>query len=183
MDGGIPEPDSSELSKETNEPPAVNGETLKNETPVVLESTESCKADTAMQKSSQEDTTEVTVTGDKMTRKSKPSVDSVRTNTGTPLTKNKEPEPEAIQTEPEGTSVENSAEGTPTAVEAVKPKVKTKKKVLNSNKSEDTSKENSQNSGGAADVIESSLKAPDKSNLEESSSLKSRRSSVENRSR
>jgi hypothetical protein len=33
---GIPEPVSSEISKETNEPPAVNGETLKNETPVVL---------------------------------------------------------------------------------------------------------------------------------------------------
>jgi hypothetical protein len=36
MDVEIPEPVSSEISKETNEPPAVNGETLRNETPVVL---------------------------------------------------------------------------------------------------------------------------------------------------
>jgi hypothetical protein len=36
MDVEIPEPFSSEISKETNEPPAVDGETLRNETPVVL---------------------------------------------------------------------------------------------------------------------------------------------------
>jgi hypothetical protein len=36
MDIGIPKRVSSEISKETNEPPAVNGETVKNETPVVL---------------------------------------------------------------------------------------------------------------------------------------------------
>jgi hypothetical protein len=160
------------------------------------ESTESCKADTATQKTSQKDPTKVTVAGDKMTRKSvkgstkksKPSVDSIPTNTETPLTKDKEPVPEATQTGAEGTSVEKHAEETPTAaqlpisesnktkegtdqppVDVVKPKVKKKKKVLN-NKSEDTSKENSQNSAGGVDVIESSLKATDKSNLEKSSS-------------
>lgn len=36
MDIEIPEPVSSEISKETNELPAVNGETLRNETPVIL---------------------------------------------------------------------------------------------------------------------------------------------------
>jgi hypothetical protein len=36
MDVVIPETVSSEISKETNEPPAVDGETLRNETPVVL---------------------------------------------------------------------------------------------------------------------------------------------------
>jgi hypothetical protein len=36
MDIGIPEPVSSEIFKETNELPAINTETLKNETPVDL---------------------------------------------------------------------------------------------------------------------------------------------------
>jgi hypothetical protein len=36
MDMGIPESVSSDISKEISEPPAVNGDTLKNETPIVL---------------------------------------------------------------------------------------------------------------------------------------------------
>jgi hypothetical protein len=123
------------------------------------------------------------------TKKSKLPVDNASANTETPLTKDMVPEPETTQTGLEGTSVEKNAAEPPTAaqlpcsesnktevgtgeppVEAVRPKVKKKKKVSNSNKSEDALIENSQISAEVVDVIESSLKTTDKSNLDENSS-------------
>jgi hypothetical protein len=152
----------------------------------------SCKADTVTQK----DLTKTTMAGDRTTRKSvkgftkksKPSTDSVPSNTET---KGMEPEPEVTKTEEERNSVKTNAEETPMAtqglssesnkpkeetdeppVEAVKPKVK-KKKVVNNSKSESTSIETVQNIAGEVGAPGTSLKPGDtKSNLDGSSSQK-----------
>jgi hypothetical protein len=166
---------------------------------LVSDSAESFKADTITQTTPEKDPAKTTMARDRTTRKSvkgstkkskPPSADNVPTETS--LTKDVEPEPKPIQTEEEGTGVEKNAEETlataqvPSGesnktkagahkppVEAIKPKVKKKKKVLSNSKSEDALVENAQNSAGEVGLIESSLQATDaKSNLDDSSSQK-----------
>lgn len=156
---------------------------------------ESCKVNTVTLKTPEKDPLKAAIVREKLTKKSvksstkksKPSpIDSVTSNVETPLTKDMEHEQKSTQSEEERTSEKNVEvpssesnklnEGTfETPVEAVKPKVKKKKKVLNSSKSEDTSVENAQTLTGEVGVVESSLKATDvKSNLDESSSRKAK---------
>ncbi|XP_021925658.1 uncharacterized protein LOC110832713 isoform X2 [Zootermopsis nevadensis] len=195
---GLHEPISSNVTKEPNDPLAGNGEILKDKTHVAMDSAESCKADTVTQTTLEKDPTKTTTTRDRTTRKSvkgstkkskPPSVDGVPSNTETLLTKDMEPEEKAAQNKEQGTGVEKNAEQMLTTaqvpsgeseikegtdkppVEAIKPKVKKKKKVLN-NSISDTSVENKQNSTEVG-LIESSQQPTDaKSNLNDSSSQK-----------
>jgi hypothetical protein len=134
------------------------------------------------------------------TKKTKTSsVDSVSCNTESLLTTGLEPDPKASLIEGEGASVGKMAEETLTTaqvpsgesnkikevivkapVEAVKPKVKKKTKVLSNKKSEVTSAENAQNSTGEVGLTESSLQATDtECNLDDSSSQKAKEVVVE----
>ncbi|KAJ4439660.1 hypothetical protein ANN_07788 [Periplaneta americana] len=190
VDSGMSEPASSEISK-TSELPADSSDAVKNGLPTALDTNENLKTDVVVQKAPEK----ATVTREKSTRKSmkgstkksKPSsVDSaIETQS-----KDTESELKTICTEEEGTKTETAEETSTkpqipqsetsmlkeeteeTQVETIKPKVKKKKKVVNSSKAGDAHVETSQKPVGD---IETSLNSSNiASNVEESPSQDSK---------
>ncbi|XP_069703299.1 uncharacterized protein Nuak isoform X1 [Periplaneta americana] len=190
VDSGMSEPASSEISK-TSELPADSSDAVKNGLPTALDTNENLKTDVVVQKAPEK----ATVTREKSTRKSmkgstkksKPSsVDSaIETRS-----KDTESELKTICTEEEGTKTETAEETSTkpqipqsetnmlkeeteeTQVETIKPKVKKKKKVVNSSKAGDAHVETSQKPVGD---IETSLNSANiASNVEESPSQDSK---------